>query len=668
MPAVFQLLVDFSSLSLILFLCFVIGLLAIELLPKESLILPQLAAPILGFGWICILTTIFYRFGASPLASFSVLLLVATIVLALRSSMLMSGIKAGVNSRARVIAFLGVLMAAQFFALLPSTIGGPQFSVFQGNPHDQLNYLGLAVSVVRYSYTFLSQLPEQSRSLNNFIAISSSLLHGRPSAGIAYAVFGPLLFGYMYEKTHVFIAFLQVLTFFSMTFLLVNLLARGLIAAAIVGLAFAAGGFVQYVIDINAWSHLAGLSVALIAVTMSTSLALAPLFASLSSDDIMSQRLYGRGKMLPAAASLAAAIAPLVYVYPEMLVPYGAATGTALLVVALLFGDQRQTGRTLLMLAMAGALCLIVAAGYWQGTLGDLAAKAQFALVAIDLTHKWSLYFQRYIFDASISEGGYVGVYALFSWPVDFLYGTLGLYFMRPPAELSLAIRIIWKLVLYVPLVGLAMGVYRVGRASLRRATPPFIGCYWIVAVAALPLPIAAALRCDYWIAGKTLAMITPLLFGLLVMPLARDLQMRVICIAASGALVLANLGFGIARVFAANSAAGIHYRFPPYPTMEGVKRSIRWDIAPALSNSARCLHLDVDIEDPFLDWYVQIALVERGADWVSRRPTNEDLGTGQNFGNPRGRAGAQADCLLTTRRRPNSEQTELVVLPNGTQ
>jgi hypothetical protein len=320
-------------------------------------ILPQLAAPILGFGWICILTTIFYRFGASPLASFSVLLLVATVVLAVRSLMLIRETKAAaIISRARVIAFLGVLIAAQLFALLPSAIGGPQFSVFQGNQFDQLNYLGLGVAIMRYSYAFLSQLPEQSQSLNNFIATSSLILHVRPSASIAYAVFAPLLFGYMYERTHVFIALLQVLAFFSMTFLLVNLLARGLIPAAIIGLAFAAGGFVQYVIDINAWSHLAGLSVALISVTMSASLALAPLFAPLSNDDIMTQRPYGWGKMLPIAASLAAAIAPLVYVYPEMLIPYGVATGTALVVVALLFGDQRRTGRMLLMLAMAGRI------------------------------------------------------------------------------------------------------------------------------------------------------------------------------------------------------------------------------------------------------------------------------------------------------------------------
>jgi hypothetical protein len=312
----------------------------------------------------------------------------------------------------------------------------------------------------------------------------------------------------------------------------------------------------------------------------------------------------------------------------------------------------------------------MVAAGYWQGTLGALVSQAQFALAGTDTMRSWSSYFQRYIFDASVSEGGYVGLYAFFSWPVDFLYGMLGLYFMRPPAELSLAIRIIWKLVLYVPLIGLALGVYRAGRASLRRDTPAFMGCYWLVAVAALALPIAAALRRDYWIAGKTLAMITPLLFGLLVVPLASGLQMRAICIAASAALVLANICFGVARVFAANSASGIHYKFPPYPSIQNpsLKTSIRWNIAPALSASVRCQHLDVDIEDPFLDRYVQIALVERGADWASRRPITEYFGAGRNFGNQRSRTGVQADCLLTTQRRPNSEQTELVVQRNGTQ
>jgi hypothetical protein len=51
---------------------------------------------------------------------------------------------------------------------------------------------------------------------------------------------------------------------------------------------------------------------------------------------------------------------------------------------------------------------------------------------AVAVENNSHLYYQRYVFDQIATEARHRGIYAILAVPVDFLYGLLGLYFLRP--------------------------------------------------------------------------------------------------------------------------------------------------------------------------------------------------------------------------------------------
>ncbi|MFI5020470.1 MAG: hypothetical protein ACHQRJ_02290 [Alphaproteobacteria bacterium] len=72
------------------------------------------------------------------------------------------------------------------------------------------------------------------------------------------------------------------------------------------------------------------------------------------------------------------------------------------------------------------------------------------------------------------------------------------------------------------------------------------------------------------------------------------------------------------------------------------------WDLAARDDEASHCRRLAVDVENPFLERYVELYLTDLAALWWSERPLNDYFGVGADLG-LQPRQGAP-DCLVTDR------------------
>ena len=113
---------------------------------------------------------------------------------------------------------------------------------------------------------------------------------------------------------------------------------------------------------------------------------------------------------------------------------------------------------------------------------------------------------------------------------------------------------------------------------------------------------------------------------------------------------VAAQLGFGLARPLAAAHPDGIHFASPPYPSVQVAKykTALSWDLGSRDTELEQCRRIAVDVENPFLDRYVQLHLSELGVIWWSLRPLNSYFAIGAELGSMRPQG--VPDCLVTDR------------------
>lgn len=666
---------DFLSVVVVLAVCFAVGRPLVALLPRAAFSHEQLAAPVLGFGWICVSGTILYRLGISPSGTLVAILIVAAIALALYIPTDLKQLRRWASGTSGKAA-LAILVLVVLLAVTPGAIGGLQFSALQGNPFDQMNYLATSIVTSRHPYSSLPDILQDSEPGDSFTMIAAyALLNIRPSVCIGYEILRQTFAGYAYSSAYVLIAALQIMVFLGLSFLVVNVVRLPLTLAAIVGAAGALGFFTQYVIDINAWSHLSSLSAASVALTV-----LIVLFTPRGPHPEAYVPGPSPGAISARRAMLAVplVIVPIVYLYPEMLAIAAPAAVVAFVVVPLASVGMRSTIPLLWPLGLGIGLSIVCALGHWDATIGLLTNQIQLATRMpaavppfVDSTtpsveNNWHLYYQRYVFDPAVAEAGYHGIYAAFAAPVDFFYGLLGLYFLRPPAALALWLRFLWKLALLAPMLILLWGIASNAISTFRRNGDRRHRTLFAFVTTAIVLAATAAIAGLYWTAGKGFNMVAPVLLTAMAIPLtvesarrSRTGQWYVLCF---WAFVAAHLSFGIARPIAvAMSPTGIHYQAPPYPSVHdpAIKTTISWDIRSALDAAATCRHVAVNLEHPILEAFVEMALTERGVSWTSQRPINGYYGMGRDFGR---RPSQSADCLLTTTTDAGSPRRQVVV------
>jgi hypothetical protein len=173
-----------------------VGHAILKAMPFSAMRAAGAAAPVVGFGWICVVATVAYRFGV-PAGRTAALLLIPIAAAAI-FWIFNVGLALARRPWQPVPRLFWACVAAVFLlALLPPAIGGLQFAIFQGNPYDSLNYLGLAVATDKYPYAYLIDLPAGDRALTNFLASTSGVLGARPAIAIGYAVASRAMFDFM---------------------------------------------------------------------------------------------------------------------------------------------------------------------------------------------------------------------------------------------------------------------------------------------------------------------------------------------------------------------------------------------------------------------------------------------------------------------------------------
>jgi hypothetical protein len=618
--------VDIAFLALNLALFTGLGFPVCLLLPVQGRFL---AAPAFGLGIFGVAATVLYRFGV-PLhwVGLAAWACAAASALALWWQAI---------DRRSVTLVAGFVATVALLTLAPKWVGGPQFSAFQGNEWDHFNYIAAASAYEASSYAELLNLVNPS--INNFWAFAAQNLAQRPSVSIVLASIRWPFFQTVADSAYVFLCLLQVIEFFTLSFLLVGVMRASLMRGMTIAIAITIGFVFQYVFDINAWSEMASISFGVLLVCC-------VVLAIRSSGEPSLHRIIRIG------AAVGIALTSVLYFYPEMIPVYGVACASA----ALVGWRLNQTREWLLRIgAIVGgvstsvALCL----PYWRGTIEFFLGRQLSDAVAVKVrSFAWfsvadGPFMGRDVAYGTVFSDGSLGerIYAIMSLPVDIGLGTFGVYFLSPPAGLPIAVRAGWKMAAAAAMAAMLYISLRCAWQLWKERDDriPMIGA----AIAVLITPFGLLLTENVWAAGKAFSMGAPLFFLLVVLPvvLGRPTWSTIPSIA----LLVLHAGFGVERVFAAANPDGI-LRQAPYMGSDidnvSAKQNIDWDF-PGIADQLRlCRHLALDLKDQHLDRYAQVYVTDLGIHWNSRRPLNSYYGRGDNLGqhpDP-----VDADCLLT--------------------
>lgn len=331
------------------------------------------------------------------------------------------------------------------------------------------------------------------------------------------------------------------------------------------------------------------------------------------------------GSITRLAAVFAALMTGAFFLYPESLTVYGLAA--AVIVVAAI--GQRASRQTLPVAAtglVAGiGLSLLACIPHWSGTA---------AYVVRQLSHAaayppdWWKYFQRYLFGG---EANFLEIIAnpdsrlgeladaWFSLPVEAAVGGLGAYAVLPSASWPVAVAFMWKLLLYgflfVLLRGVAKAVWTIWRtepdgSAARLLAGSLAGCL---------VPIAILAAGHAWAAGKGLAMAAPMLFTLLVAPIAAK-RGEPGAVVASAIVVVAHLILGALRPLLVMQGLGAD--IPGLPTaavhVNAQKASLDWNYDRVSAEFASCNGVVIDVAHPMMNHVLRSLAADRGIAWAS--------------------------------------------------
>jgi hypothetical protein len=630
-----------------------------------------LAAPPIGLAIHGVLTPLLYLHGFTASLTFAICLGLAApgVFLGYRD------IRRRSWSRNDTIISLATL-ATFLLVILPKWLGPPDFSVFQGNIGDQFWFLTNAFIEARFDADAIRRMDTGILDIGSRRALSM-----RPEVNLILAGFASFLRRPVLLTSYAYLTSFQVCLFFSSAFVVRNVFDMTPLAALLIAVAVATGFFVQYVFDINAWSHLASIAIAMLAVGLFTM-------------QIMGDRVTLKPKGLFLA--FAACLAGLVYIYIETLPIIGVVMASMLAYQALRLRARELLHRLMPML-LAGVAALMLCALSLDLTINYFVEQTRFLFdpSTVSQTSDWWKYTQAYLFGydidprmglSSLWTGSPIAALsAALSLATSFFAGALGVYFLQlppkiPASYLVLAIalsafcyrtlrlpaaaervvnqrllaaaccgalafallpwlpqprlaipfpvRVLWKLLLLTYLVALLLAWAR----ALSRAAkgPDRIFCAGLVGGFVF---IAALVTCErYWAAGKGLIMLSPVLFIALVGAIRSDPAATRHANLALALYLATQLGFGAYRTYAAVAIAysrqagpplflyGVHYA-APYPLDGGHRGLYVWDYDSLRTTFRNCARTSIDIEDRYLESFVKMVATDTGTRWSAARP-----------------------------------------------
>lgn len=554
---------------------YLVGLPLSQLLPGRRADL--LLAPVLGFAAWSSASTLLYLTGFS-------LHLAAVLILAIAAVACLIPIRRKDQERTGHGLAAALLATMVLITLAPGLSGGESFRVFQGNDQDQLNYLAFASAYGSLTQPAILQASPAELLANNALAGAQKMLAGRPAVSVSLAAFGSLTRLPLPEIAYAYLACMQALLGFAAAFML-----RGLAAspskAILGGAAFALGFFGQFALDLNAWSQLAGMSVATAG------------FGVLLR--------FGFRAPLPAGILLAS----LALLYPEGIAFYGTAALPLLLYRLRASPVQAATGLAQMLLT-AGLLLIPL--------LFHLPAYVMRQVsLAGDDEAGWARHFFAFLFGrdgtafdrlsdkldtpqlvSGLSRGG-----------VDVLAGLVGLYPLSGGAAAASA-----SLGLFICVLVAAPFIGRRGPRALRLCLALGAGSVFCLVSLALGHP---------YVAGKAWLLMSPITLGVLLLPMLQPRQAALWRVAAWLYLCF-HLGLGLWRPIAATAPDGIAYP-PPYPSLPQAKAALDWAVLARKPDFSGCRLIALDVQSPTFDRYLQTVLREWGMAWYSARPITTD-------------------------------------------
>jgi hypothetical protein len=647
-----------KHLSYIIFLLLIFFGLGIPFsrgLPRNSSVM---IAPALGFSVYGIIAVLFYYWGASLNLVFWVCVSLAMTSLcwnAIRNGWCQESVRYWL-SEAISPAIFGSLTL--LLLLLPLWLAGPQFSAFQGNFWDHFNYLAGASAFAKFSHAEIMNANSPVNFASNFIPGVRAFLEARPTVSLVFGSSFRPFFESTIEGSYSFNVLLQFLSFFSMFALIKLLFPTWRLRAGFAAMAFTSGFLLQYIFDINAWSQLASIPIAIAALSLTLYAFLQATAVEKAAESIVTNNL-SLAAIVFASLPLAVTWAGLLFFYPESLPIYGAAVLGALIVALCSLNSLRQIfRRSNVSIALGFLLAIAVSLLYWRGIWGTFLF--QFRNVSSGDADYYT-YFQRHLFGYDLAYFPWLtgrkiqelpsAVYAAISLPVDVIFGMTGLYPMLPAEDVPLQDIAIWKLIF---LTGIAIFFACSTGAifQLLRSKQSFWKLFVGASIASFSFVVLLVFVPRYWAAGKALSMAAPMLFVFFLLPLTT--ARTVIGIAgriATGVLLLTQIGWAIARPISAVQAIdGLHYLGKPalYPSyLSGfLKQDYDWNFARWNDVVKNCSAIDVNIKSQFVDWYVQIWLSDLNVKWASSQPLRALQTVEQPFG--RQDQLLHADCLVT--------------------
>ncbi len=574
-------------------------------------------APIVGYAAAAGAVPLLYLAGLSMKTIFFILVAIAAIntVVILFSWLnkrrrLQDG-KQERNETQELLAVLACWLAGIFMLILPAWTGGLQFTCFQGNIHDQFTYLDAAISYARQPAALILNAGLDDFLRDPLLVVAQRFLFERGAVACTFASFGQICPSQLYRSHYAFRVVLESSAILSLSFLAVNLLAtRGLrqtVFSALASVAATVGFWGQYVMDINAWSQMAALTIlsALIALVV---LKLAG--GSRQMSGLPGATNQGGQEDLPGAGQQAAyfiVVAVLVfgsvYCYPEeLLLILGSLLASATL--TRLLGYRLNTAALVIAALVAG---LATCAFCWHGTVGYAIGEMR-GRGAVD----WWRHFDKF----------YFGQCWPYSYPqkitlsslVDGSAGLFGVYFLTPFSDFSRTLKILVRALLALWLFGLVACAVK---AFVDRIDQKLI-MFTLIAFSILGVAAVLCLAGHFWTAGKLVSYLAPYLMLSICLPLFSEKRFPYAVPAVL--LVVIQIMFGAYRPLAAANPTGIHYDGAFYPSIQDPswKTSIDWRIDKLSDSLSGCSSIKIDVAEPLVRHWVMYFLASRGLTYYS--------------------------------------------------
>jgi hypothetical protein len=644
---------------------FLIGLPFTMLIPTRFFRNRLLPAPLFGYGFIVFITTILYQFGFNHIQIHRSLSYLALLILLLLVWRLKSAAKPFPIGTIPI--YVLIWLVATLVIILPYWTGGQQFSSYQGWIHDQLSYLGSAMTYSRETFA------DVKRSAGEFFVEKPVSVYGaielfrRPGIMHLYGVLTSVCRSEQYRMGYLFLAFLGASGILGATFFISNVFNCSARRAILVAAALYLGFWGQSYIDFNAWAMAGCIPLMLVIATYTLVLA----------SKLRTREPVKYFELVPLCLLYAFSI----YIYPENTIFQLPA-----LFAIVLLADYKNCWRLpSLKIFLTFLFGIALTAFYFQGTIGWFIWAANFTkdnamtqavygdylepilgqagwfrtlmLQAVQFSidnvkSENQKYVLLYLIKQVFQEGRFELIYYAL---IDGFYGLYGMYFLTPFMSWPGWLQQIWRLFL-------AIGTFLLLRGNLRTVSTR----EHVVRLAYLYAGVLGSMLLVFLFATRIYGMarglyfVAPYFFILLFTPLFTASTVSWKKFLPLILVLTSQFLFGAARViFAATNQphyplpyrlASTHY-FPDGKTNFDLNLG-RFD--PILDS---CSRIYVDVPNGWQEYFVVFYLYSKEKDFVKKIPAKTSFWAVEIIGHQK--TNGKEDCLFSVKKK---------ALPNGTE